>query len=54
MSTSYQVPPVSVGIITHIPPQRYYTKWVVGQQETEMTFKCLATPPPAGGRKADM
>ena len=28
MSTSYKVPPASVGIITYMPPQRYHTdRW---------------------------
>ena len=43
--TSNQVPPVNVGIITHIPTKVLY-KGVAGQQEIKLTFKCLAILPP--------
>ena len=51
--TSNQVPPVNVGIITHLPT-KVLSKGVARQPETKMTFKCLTIlppPPPAGRRK---
>ena len=51
MSTSYQMPPVSVGIITHIPPQSIIQRDGRAARNKN-AIKCLAIlPSPAGRRK---